>query len=87
MEDVWDYSNQGRGCGALIFLDALMIGKWEVWLSCLYGWRANSEEEDQVLQAKTKNEKFIVISLYYALESRTFVLFSLEEHLEDEGAT
>lgn len=44
------------------------------------------EEEDRVLKIETKNEKFTVMPLYYALESRTLSSFRWRS-LEEEDAT
>ena len=51
------------------------VGSVERFLSCLDGMRVNRDEEDRVRWIETKNGKFIVKSLYMALESRTLISF------------
>ena len=51
------------------------VGSVERFLSCLDRMRVNRDEEDRVRWIETKNGKFIVKSLYMALESGTSISF------------
>ena len=70
-KDVWSFSD-GGGIWSLLFFRP--FNGWEVdevesFLLCLNGKIVQRDKEDRVLWTETKSDKFLVKSLYKALES------------------